>query len=89
MIDFGEIDVILLSNYQCMMGLPYITEYTNFKGAVYATEPTLQIARWFMDSNWCYVVVIIIAWTLGDSLLGNTWMYFFVYEVYDRSALCL
>jgi integrator complex subunit 9 len=48
-IDFSEIDVILISNYMNMMALPYITEKTNFKGVVYATEPTLQLARLFME----------------------------------------
>lgn len=44
-IDFSEIDVILISNYMNMLALPFITENTSFKGVVYATEPTLQIAR--------------------------------------------
>lgn len=48
-IDFSEIDVILISNYMNMLALPYITEKTNFKGTVYATEPTLQIARFFLE----------------------------------------
>lgn len=43
--DFSELDVILISNYQNMLALPYLTEGTDFKGVVYATEPTLQIAR--------------------------------------------
>jgi len=28
-----------------MMALPYITEYTSFRGEVFATEPTLHIGR--------------------------------------------
>jgi hypothetical protein len=44
-IDFSEIDVILISNYLCMLALPFITEGTGFSGVVYATEPTLQIGR--------------------------------------------
>ncbi len=47
--DFSEIDVILISNYTNMLALPYITENTGFKGVVYATEPTLQIARFFLE----------------------------------------
>jgi integrator complex subunit 9 len=54
-IDFSQIDVILISNYMNMLGLPYITEKTNFKGVVYATEPTLQIARLFMEELVEYV----------------------------------
>ncbi|KAG8234922.1 hypothetical protein J437_LFUL015330 [Ladona fulva] len=48
-IDFSEVDVILISNYLCMLALPYITEGTGFEGVVYATEPTLQIGRLFME----------------------------------------
>ncbi|TRZ03895.1 hypothetical protein DNTS_030904 [Danionella cerebrum] len=45
LLDLSSIDVILISNYHCMMALPYITEHTGFTGTVYATEPTLQIGR--------------------------------------------
>lgn len=46
LIDLSTVDVILISNYHCMMALPYITEHTGFTGTVYATEPTVQIGRW-------------------------------------------
>jgi integrator complex subunit 9 len=45
LVDFSEIDVILISNYMNMLALPFITEGTGFSGSVYATEPTLQIGR--------------------------------------------
>lgn len=48
LVDFSQVDVILISNYLCMMALPFITEGTGFKGKVYATEPTLQIGRYAM-----------------------------------------
>ncbi|CAH2103057.1 unnamed protein product [Euphydryas editha] len=53
-IDFSQLDVILISNYTCMMALPFITEETGFKGQVYATEPTLQIGRFYLEelSEW-------------------------------------
>lgn len=54
-IDFSAIDVILVSNYQSMMALPYITEGTGFKGVVYATEPTLHIGRQFMEELVAYI----------------------------------
>lgn len=44
-IDFTEIDVILISNYLCMLALPFVTEETGFSGVVYCTEPTMQIGR--------------------------------------------
>jgi len=34
-IDFSEIDAILISNYTCMLALPFITEGTGFKGIFY------------------------------------------------------
>ena len=45
-VDISTIDTILLSNHSCMLALPFITEDTEFKGSVYATEPTLQIGRY-------------------------------------------
>jgi len=48
-VDLADIDVILISNYHNMLSLPFITEYTAFKGKVYAAEPTLQIGRLLME----------------------------------------
>ena len=45
LINMAEVDAILISNYHCMLALPYLTEYTNFKGVIYATDPTLYIGR--------------------------------------------
>ncbi|NWS75603.1 INT9 protein, partial [Crotophaga sulcirostris] len=49
LLDLSTVDVILISNYHCMMALPYITENTGFTGTVYATEPTVQIGRLLME----------------------------------------
>lgn len=49
LIDLSTVDVILISNYHCMMALPYVTEHTGFTGTVYATEPTMQIGRLLME----------------------------------------
>ncbi|KAM9315569.1 integrator complex subunit 9 isoform 2-T2 [Gastrophryne carolinensis] len=49
LIDLSTVDVILISNYHCMMALPYITEHTGFTGTVYATEPIVQIGRLLME----------------------------------------
>ncbi|XP_017137580.1 integrator complex subunit 9 [Drosophila miranda] len=57
MLDFSEVDVILISNYLNMLALPYITENTGFKGKVYATEPTLQIGRFFLEELVDYIEV--------------------------------
>lgn len=55
LVDFADIDVILVSNYQSMLALPYITEGTGFKGTVYMTEPTLLIGRLFMEELVNYI----------------------------------
>ncbi|XP_048237856.1 integrator complex subunit 9-like isoform X1 [Haliotis rufescens] len=55
MVDLTQIDAILISNYSCMLALPYITEYTGFRGVVYCTEPTLQIGRQYMEELLTYV----------------------------------
>lgn len=56
-VDFSEIDVILISNCMNMLALPYITEGTGFTGTVYATEPTLQIGRFFLEELVDYIEV--------------------------------
>ncbi|XP_074594510.1 integrator complex subunit 9 [Brevipalpus obovatus] len=45
----ANVDVIFISNYLCLLGLPYITERTDFHGMVYATEPTIQIGKQFIE----------------------------------------
>ncbi|KAG1663664.1 Integrator complex subunit 9 [Nymphon striatum] len=54
-VDISEIDVILISNYMCMLALPYVTENTGFDGVIYATEPTLNLGRQFMEELVTYV----------------------------------
>lgn len=49
MINIGDIDVILISNYTNMLALPFITEDPNFRGEVYMTEPTALIGRLYME----------------------------------------
>lgn len=45
LLDLAAVDAILISNAQNMLALPFITEHSAFRGRVYATEPTVQIAR--------------------------------------------
>ncbi|XP_071479583.1 integrator complex subunit 9-like [Diadema antillarum] len=49
MVDMATVDAILISNYHCMLALPFITEYTGFNGVIYATEPSIQIGRQMME----------------------------------------
>lgn len=66
LIDFAQVDVILISNYLCMMALPFVTEGTGFKGRVYATEPTLQIGRFVGDIYFnIYDNLLLLQITLG------------------------
>lgn len=50
-VDFADIDAILVSNYTTMLSLPYITEETGFRGDVFVTEPTLHFGRLFMEET--------------------------------------
>lgn len=54
-IDMKNIDVILISNYRSMLALPFITERSDFNGFVYATEPSMNIGRLFMEELVTYI----------------------------------
>lgn len=41
-VDFSKIDFILISSYRTGQSLPYITEYTSFRGLVFSTQPTIE-----------------------------------------------
>ncbi|CAH1756053.1 8651_t:CDS:10 [Entrophospora sp. SA101] len=44
-IDWKSISFILITNHKQMLALPYITEYTDFKGKIYVAEPTVSFGR--------------------------------------------
>lgn len=48
-VDLASIDVVLISNYLNMFGLPYLTERLDFNGVVYLTEPTFHFGRMMME----------------------------------------
>ncbi|KAJ2714114.1 hypothetical protein H4R19_001898 [Coemansia spiralis] len=50
-INWARVDFILISNYEQMTLLPYITEYTEFTGAVLATEPTKTYGRCVLEEG--------------------------------------
>ncbi|KAJ2330920.1 hypothetical protein GGH91_006541, partial [Coemansia sp. RSA 2671] len=52
-INWARVDFILLSNYEQMTLLPYITEYTEFSGPVYATEPAKAYGRCVLEEGLC------------------------------------
>ncbi|GJJ78839.1 integrator complex subunit 9 [Entomortierella parvispora] len=47
-IDLKSIDVVLISNYNHILALPYLTEFTDFQGRIFATEPTIEFGRQLM-----------------------------------------
>jgi len=49
MFPYTDVDAILISNYTCMLALPFITETEGFRGKVYATEPSILLGRIFME----------------------------------------
>jgi len=49
LVDLATVDCILISNYETITALPYITQFTDFKGKIYATEPTKQFGRLVME----------------------------------------
>ncbi|KAF9419449.1 Integrator complex subunit 9 [Podila epigama] len=44
-IDLKSVDVVLISNFNHMLALPYLTEFTDFQGRIFATEPTIEFGR--------------------------------------------
>ncbi|KAH7725426.1 integrator complex subunit 9 isoform X1 [Aphelenchoides avenae] len=44
-----SIDAILVSNWMSLLALPYFTEREDFRGSVYATEPTAQLGGLVME----------------------------------------
>ncbi|KAL8583277.1 hypothetical protein ACOMHN_043054 [Nucella lapillus] len=55
LVDMSQIDAILISNHSTMLALPYLTKFTNFRGKIFATEPTLQTGRMFLEEIVKYV----------------------------------
>jgi integrator complex subunit 9 len=45
LIDLETLDAVIISHAAGLMGLPYLTEYTKFRGRVYATEPVLAFGK--------------------------------------------
>ncbi|KAJ2319372.1 hypothetical protein IWW52_002010 [Coemansia sp. RSA 2704] len=50
-INWGRVDFVLVSNYEQMTLLPYITEYTEFTGPIYATEPTKVYGQCVLEAG--------------------------------------
>lgn len=72
-IDLKSVDVVLISNFNHMLSLPYLTEFTDFQGRIFATEPTIEFGRYIVFKcnhfHWQDVARI---FTVLRPCLGNT-----------------
>lgn len=44
-VDINSINLVLISNSDTMLGLPFLTEYMGYKGKIVAVEPAIEFAR--------------------------------------------
>jgi len=44
--DSGLIDAVLVSNFYQLLALPYMTEYSAYRGPIFATEPTAALGKY-------------------------------------------
>ncbi|KAG9303450.1 hypothetical protein G9A89_013777 [Geosiphon pyriformis] len=47
-VEWSSVDFILISNFKHMLALPFVTQYTEFNGKIFATEPTIELGRQLM-----------------------------------------
>ncbi|KAI8825616.1 beta-lactamase-like protein [Fimicolochytrium jonesii] len=47
--DIESVEAVILTNCYNALALPFLTEYTKFAGAIYATEPTVEFARLLLE----------------------------------------
>ena len=56
-LNMSYVDVVLISNFNCALALPFVTGYTQFKGVIYATEPTLNFTKYVIGDYHLRLVV--------------------------------
>lgn len=49
LINIEDIDAVLISNYNYMLALPYLTKLKGFRASVYCTEPVMHFGRMLME----------------------------------------
>lgn len=49
LINIEDIDIVLISNFNTMLALPYLTKLKHFRATIYCTEPTLHFGRMMME----------------------------------------
>ena len=55
LINIEDIDAVLISNYNSMLALPYLTKMNGFRASVYCTEPVMQFGKMLMEELTHYV----------------------------------
>ncbi|KAI8068751.1 beta-lactamase-like protein [Gongronella butleri] len=53
-ISHQDIDLIIITHFEAMLGLPYLTEYLGYHKRIVATEPTIMLARQRMQELVAY-----------------------------------
>ena len=55
MINIEDIDAVLISNYNAMLALPYLTKMKGFRAAIYCSEPVMVNGKMLMEELTHYV----------------------------------
>ena len=55
LINIEDIDAVLISNYNSMLALPYLTKISGFRAPIYCTEPVMQFGKMLMEELTHYV----------------------------------
>jgi integrator complex subunit 9 len=57
LINIEDLDAVLISNYNSMLALPYLTKLAGFRATIYCTEPVMHFGRILMDELVHYVKI--------------------------------
>ena len=55
LINIEELDAVLISNFDSMLALPYLTRMKEFRASIYCTEPIMHLGRILMEELIYYV----------------------------------
>ena len=85
-VDVSQVDVLLISNAFNMLALPFLTEYTDFRGIIYATEPTVQIGRHMMKELFLLLQEEQVALQRQTDISASTWQHTSLLDNLPESA---
>lgn len=57
LINIEDLDAVLISSYNTMLALPYLTRHKNFRAKIYCTEPIMHFGRMLMEELTHYLKV--------------------------------